>query len=258
MSETALAYPAQLWPAQQTFLTPPHLEHGVDITLFTGERSSGKTYAATLLALKLALETEGSVGLVLVPNKLFFWDVLEPLFLKHLSGLKVEKVKFSSTRMRYKLANGSEIRIRTVRQDLQPSSLHWVYVADLHSISQQQYLELITQLRADNAPMHRLFAEANGHFLRGTWQHMQFEDPAQKRPRTVRVLRGVQKDNKALPKWQLDPSLRPQRISDLPPAITEAIDAYWGPPPTAPPKPPEKKPLLPAYLSSRKSKKSKR
>ncbi len=213
-----MTYPAQLWPAQQTFLQP-NPEHPIDIAVFTGERGCGKTFAATLLGLKLALATPNTIGLVIVPSKGFFWDVLEPLILQHLKGLQIKDARFSSTRMRLKLANGSEIRFRSIRQADRPTSVHWVHVADIHSLNEEEYVALFNVLRAPGQ-RHRLFTEAQRPFLPGSWQHRHFEAAKPSPVKSLRVIRGTAKENKALPAWQHDPTLRPKHTLLAQPAVS--------------------------------------
>jgi hypothetical protein len=139
-----------LFPSQQRFLQPA--AHPVDIALFQGGVGCGKTYAACLLGIQLAMTRPNTTGMVVAYRLATLRDAVLPMYrhiLKTLNLTEGVDYKVRVTDRSITFANGSRIWFRPLFRSQAYKSLEcqWMHAEELGQLSETLFAELLTRLR---------------------------------------------------------------------------------------------------------------
>jgi hypothetical protein len=155
-----LALGHTLFPGQQLCLAP--VTQPVDVLLFQGGVGCGKTHAACLLGLELALTQSNSKGMVVAYRWCTLRDAIIPMYKTLLQMLHYrEGVDYTmriGTRS-IQFANGSQILFRPLgrSQAYQSLECQWMHAEEMGELTEPLFNRLLTRIRQPGDAPLRFF-----------------------------------------------------------------------------------------------------
>jgi hypothetical protein len=191
-----------LFSSQQHFLTTSQAP--LEVTLYQGGFGCGKTHAAVLLGLELALTQPNTTGMVVAKGWATLRDAIIPRYMAVLRTMGyTENVdyQYRRTQRKFIFANGSEIWFRPVGYSKAWLSLEcqWLHAEEIGLLTQDTFQLLLTRLRqpvhAPNGQLYPLRFFATTTPVHG-WLREAFQDDA--RPAHYRKIHGQTAENTVL------------------------------------------------------------
>jgi tRNA A37 threonylcarbamoyladenosine biosynthesis protein TsaE len=196
-----------LSPAQSNLIshTDAFKQHAWDVCLLTGDTASGKTHAAVMLGIQLAVENPMSMGLVTAPSQaILTYNVVEKYrqLLPQLGLIAGQDYRLSQKQIRF--ANGSRIRFMSAAsKHIDLIECQWIHADYMHDLSETQFNRLLAQLRQPHCDGHidQLRFFGTGRPMATGWQTQMFTHG---NPYGFRHLTTQTQDNPSLPACVLE------------------------------------------------------